>query len=817
MKHILSHVLCPLIFIYSVPLVQANDDLPAGGVVPPGHALQRAQNRQPEIDKTLTKTLQELSANVFDPESEQAKELKQAVYKNLRARRDAVNRRETFAWRKVKSRADWEKYRNPRIKALKDSLGTFPPPAQNLKVRVTGGFRGDGFAVENLLFESRPGLVVSANLYRPRIPPAKLMPGILICHSHHNPKTQGELQDMGMTWARIGCTVLVMDQLGHGERRQHPFTDKTKYKGSFRVSRQDYYFRYNTGIQLHLIGDSLMGWMVWDLMRGVDLLWSRPDVDKKRIIMLGAVAGGGDPVGVTAALDPRIAAVVPFNFGGPEPENRFPLPKDAELTFNYAGSGSWESTRNLRLSCRDGFLPWVIVGSVAPRALSYAHEFAWDKERDPVWKRFQTIYGFYKAGDRLSSVKGRGSVRGRPPESTHCNNIGSVHRKQIHPAFKRWFGIAIPKEYRNRLPAEKLLCVNKSTKITPLYKLAGRIGAERAAVARKQLQQLPQKQQAQLLRKKWDRLLGSSTPLRTRKVMYHRGEKQRFVAERFALVDTLTAKQLAAGMIPEPAIPVLLLAPGKTKTKKTPVVVALAHGGKAAFLKHRANAIAKLLEKGVAVCLPDVRGTGEGSPGDSRGRRSSGTSISSNALMMGDTMVGARLRDLRSVLQSLRRNPRIDAKRIALWGDSFAPVNSPDRNFSVPLDADLPKQSEPLGGLLALLGGLYEPDVRAVCVRGGLVGFDSVLHSQFCYFPHDVVVPGALTAGDLCDVAAALAPRPLRIEGLVDGLNRRVSKATLFQTYNPARTAYGPSGNLALQVESSSAGEMAAWLEKQIR
>ena len=72
-----------------------------------------------------------------------------------------------------------------------------------------------------------------------------------------------------------------------------------------------------------------MGWMVWDLMRGVDLLLARPGIDKDRIILLGAVAGGGDPAAVTAALDPRVTAVVPFNFGGPQPEYAVPDDPDA--------------------------------------------------------------------------------------------------------------------------------------------------------------------------------------------------------------------------------------------------------------------------------------------------------------------------------------------------------------------------------------------------------------------------------------------------------------------------------------------------------
>jgi amino acid transporter len=69
---------------------------------------------------------------------------------------------------------------------------------------------------------------------------------------------------------------------------------------------------------------------------------------------------------VHVGLDARIACVVPFNFGGPQPETVFPLPADADA-FNYAGGGSWESTRNLRLSARDGFLP-AALGRVSARS-----------------------------------------------------------------------------------------------------------------------------------------------------------------------------------------------------------------------------------------------------------------------------------------------------------------------------------------------------------------------------------------------------------------------------------------------------------------
>ncbi len=181
-------------------------------------------------------------------------------------------------------------------------------------------------------------------------------------------------------------------------------------------------------------------------------------------------------------------------------------------------------------------------------------------------------------------------------------------------------------------------------------------------------------------------------------------------------------------------------------------------------------------------------------------------------MMLGQSLLGSRLRDLRSVLKYLRGKKDIGSERIALWGDSLAPVNSADRDLKVPLDAEKqPNIAEPLGGLLALFGALFEDDVKAVYIRGGLDGYQSVLQSQFVYIPHDIIVPGALTAGDLCDVAAALAPRPLRLEGLVDGLNRRVTPESLARTYEPAATAYrSVKAEKKLEISDSPSSDAAA-------
>lgn len=756
--------------------------------------------------------LKQLNAEILTKQKN-ADELERMLYEDSRTRLRAANLRESRAWREIQNRQDWEHYRDPRIADLRKSLGSFPKLGSKPLIKTTGEIQGTGYRIEKIVFESRPGLWVTANLYRPEVP-ADSMPGILICHSHHNPKTQSELQDMGSMWARVGCVVLVMDQVGHGERRQHPFRTAEDYKGSFRVSRQDYYFRYNVGYQLQLVGESLIGWMAGDLMRGVDVLLSRPGVDPKRILLLGAVAGGGDPAAVTAALDRRIAAAVPFNFGGPQPETAR-LGENAEDAFNYAGSGSWESTRNLPLSAKEGFLPWVIVGSTAPRALIYAHEFRWDQDRDPVWKRLNTVYGFYNAGEKISSVHGYGTVKMSSDMASHCNNIGPVHRKGIHEAFQKWFHIPQPdEEFRERRAASELLCLNGSAsreiKLNPVHQLANNMAEKQLATARQELKTLSSEKRRRSLQKRWQEKLGDIAAY-AYQIEAQQTEGQPGVRiEKFVLTGERNIR-----------VPVLLMIPQNSETKKRPLTVMVAQSGKSRLLGERAETIAELLNQGIAVCLPDLRGMGETRPGNDRSRQSWANSLSATELMLGQTLLGSRLKDLRSLLAYLRTRDDLDAKRFAIWGDSFAAVNASDRNLEVPRRIDnMPNQAEPVGPLLAIFAGLYENDLAAVVsARGGLVSYQSVLESPFFYLPHDALVPGALTVSDLSDITKALAPNPLWMSGLVTGRNQLASQNAINTTYSGTQKLYAQSKD-RFQLHAGEPKDftsIAQWLGKSLK
>jgi dienelactone hydrolase len=709
----------------------------------------------------LASALAKLSPNVLK-ESESLREmLPRDIYGRIRA----ANQQSTADWRKIQSRADWEAFRDERIARLRKSLGDITPQPQEVTINVTSKIEEDGYLIQNVTYESRPGVTVTANLYVPT-PPREKMPGILLSHSHHSPKSQGELQTMGGLWARAGCYVLVPDHVGHGERRQHPFATAADYPEKFQVGRQDYHFRYNTAMQLYVAGESLMGWMVRDLRRGVDVLLAQEGIDAERIALLGGVAGGGDPAAVTAALDERIKVLVPFNFGGPQPETRYPLPDDAEEKFDYAGGGSWESTRNLHRSAVDGFLPWVIVASVAPRAVIHAHEFSWDQERDPVWKRYQKVFGFYDARDRLGFAHGFGTLKQQEPDASHCGNIGRPHRERIHKHLKDWWGIEVDEDKPvKRHTAEELTCLPTAGKALrgnrTLRRVALMIADEVVQAREEPLRNKPAAARLTATRATWQSLLGDVAPYAISKTEGRGDDKMEGVrVQRFLLHGEREIR-----------LPVLL---SKVGSKPGAVTLVLSQSGKNQILLKRAALLAKLLDQST-VCLVDLRGTGESMADEDRGRRSENTSLAASELMLGETLVGARLRDARSVLQWLRE--RNDYSHVAVLGESLAPVNSKDTNVKRPLELDQPTLAEPLGPTLALLIGLFEDKLPIIAARGGLGRYASLMEGPFVHVPFDVIVPSSAAQADVPLIAAALLPKQqMWISDFVDGRNQRVKQ-----------------------------------------
>ncbi|MBS1827067.1 MAG: acetylxylan esterase [Acidobacteria bacterium] len=202
-------------------------------------------------------------------------------------------------WKPPASAQSWRERRPQVDLALRRSLGLHPlPPRTPLNVRTLATLQRNGYLIDNLIFEPRPGVHVPANLYRPAASstphPAVVLP---IGHYLLPGKTAAEVQLLAIGLARRGSLVLTYDAIGHGERMT---------AGNI---------HHEAAYALLPLGQTITGWMVWETMRAIDYLLTRPDVDPTRLSVTGN-SGGGLNTLLTAALDQRVtsAAVAGFTF-----------------------------------------------------------------------------------------------------------------------------------------------------------------------------------------------------------------------------------------------------------------------------------------------------------------------------------------------------------------------------------------------------------------------------------------------------------------------------------------------------------------------
>jgi hypothetical protein len=82
----------------------------------------------------------------------------------------------------IKTKEDWLTQRTKHLTQLKDMLGLNPFPKKTpLNVVITGTTKHESFRVENIHFQSRPGLYVTGNLYVPDEVDEKLPAILYVC------------------------------------------------------------------------------------------------------------------------------------------------------------------------------------------------------------------------------------------------------------------------------------------------------------------------------------------------------------------------------------------------------------------------------------------------------------------------------------------------------------------------------------------------------------------------------------------------------------------------------------------------------------
>lgn len=180
-------------------------------------------------------------------------------------------------------------------------LGPFPERTP-LNAQVVGTLTGDRHRVEKIVFESQPNHHVTAVLYLPESQPP--YPGVVIpCGHSNNGKAAEPYQRIGILLAQNGIAAMCYDPIGQGERYQVPDEQgKPQYSTTLEHTLM--------GVGSVILGTNTAKYRIYDGMRAIDYLVSRPDIDSEKIGCTGN-SGGGTLTSYLMALDDRIVCAAP--------------------------------------------------------------------------------------------------------------------------------------------------------------------------------------------------------------------------------------------------------------------------------------------------------------------------------------------------------------------------------------------------------------------------------------------------------------------------------------------------------------------------
>ena len=161
----------------------------------------------------------------------------------------------------------------------------------------TGIVKFDDFKIEKLIIRSREGFSMPANFYLPNRSSGKLP--VIVFLAGHGSVGKADYPTAITNFARQGVAVLALDPIHQGERFQFDEKKIGLVQGHNLLNRQ-----------LVPLGETFAEWRVYDVIRGIDYVMTRKEIDPGRIGLNGN-SGGGTLTAFAGALDDRIKAVAP--------------------------------------------------------------------------------------------------------------------------------------------------------------------------------------------------------------------------------------------------------------------------------------------------------------------------------------------------------------------------------------------------------------------------------------------------------------------------------------------------------------------------
>ncbi|MFC1635852.1 alpha/beta hydrolase family protein [Planctomycetota bacterium] len=614
----------------------------------------------------------------------------------------------------LRSAEDWERH----AAFIRDSISVWTGPFPErtpLRARITGRIARDRYTLEKIIFESRPNFLVSVNLYLPtkRSGPH---PAILnvIGHSPEG-KAAEKVQRRAIAQAQKGFVAFVIDAIGQGERQIKDYAHMGKPPGNAHQI---------IGTQAFVAGTHIFNFMAWDVIRAVDYLLSRPEVDPKRVGCTGC-SGGGMMTTYILPFEPRITVAVPTcNPNTWSHRVHANLATDHEQVFFEAFAAGIDPRGDPLLA----HIPKpLLINATTDDTLN---------PPSGVWDLSTWLYKAY-AAHGVPQVFQTTMVK-----APHGYN--KEQRELAYAWMLRWLGGELEDFWEEGFPVEK----EEDTWCTP----QGNVYSEPGS------------------RQPHDLVLDYLREHRVRPEMVktqedlkrQRNRLQTLVNETLHLRDTTQTPEAEIGIprhIAGLKLTPVIIRPEKEiklpavwiesekKTASGPIVIYLNDAGKSK-LSDESVTLRTLLDKGFRVFAVDLRGMGETAP-DLKEKFWD--------FLSGRPIFGQRISDIRAIVNWLSQQDT-DNTRIFVWAEGITAI-------------------------YAAFAATFEQDITGMVLERPLLTFEEIVTTKVPTYKHEVIISGILDKFDLPHLYQALCPIRVVLVNPLTGDKSPVSKRQADKAY----------------------------------
>jgi len=620
------------------------------------------------------------------------------------------------------------------------------PERNLLGPKVAAVLERDGYRVENLMFQSRPNFWVTGNLYVPTSGKGPF-PGIISpCGHYPLARMEPEYQFAYLELVKSGFVVLAYDPIGQGERR-HYWNPRT---GETESDLGPVYEHSMPGHLLLLQGEDLTHYRVWDGIRAIDYLLTRPEVDPQRIGCAGH-SGGGTLTLFISALDERVRCAV-VNQGGTH--HRWPL-----LLRPESRVGPADAEQNLFPAAIHGIDLCDLHVAIAPRPLLALIEDDSPQFRltaDHIRARFAQL----GARDRFATE-----------EAADPHSWTVKLRLATADWFCRWFhgrpGPQREPDFDPEPPEKLWVTANGSLRHSRQGETIFSLISSKPGPPRRPAPSGPDI--AAFRRESTDRIRAridyrrNEGPLETRAIVAtprkgYKVEKVEFLSE------------------PGIYLPAWVFVP-EARRQDAPAILFVHEAGKQVE-GVEFGLLERLARKGHLLVAVDVRGIGETRPPHSPTNNRTGpfahlfdveTAMSYMAWSMDRSLFGMRVQDVVRSVDYVASRADAGTAGVRVVGRG-------------------------MGALWALYAAALDARIGSVVCENGLLSYRSLTESDRYVHGASIFVRDVLRHFDLPQVAAAVADRPLLLLSPVDAMRRRVDAPRAQAEYQFTREVYTGAG-----------------------